>query len=203
MIQYVLSLFECKIVNFLDDFGGADTPARAAESYSTVSRVLASMGVEQNIKKSCPPSAVMVFLGVLLDSEAMELRITEERLQEIRQLLPEWLLLKSATRRQLQSLVGKLQFVSKCVRPSRVFTARIIAKLRGLKHNNHKVRLTSEFRKDIKWWLSFVSVYNGVSMIKTSEWSSVDVVFSSDACLTGLEQCVYRNTSTRSFRSLF
>ena len=185
MIKYVLSLFDCKIVNFLDDFGGADSPTKATQSYNTVATVLTSMGVEQNVKKSCPPSTVMVFLGVLLDSVAMELRITEERLQEIRQLLPEWLHFKSATRRQLQSLVGKLQFVSKCVRPSRVFIARILAKLRGLKHNNHKVRLNSEFRKDIRWWLSFVSVYNGVSMIKTSEWSSVDVVFSADACLTG------------------
>ena len=53
----------------------------------------------------------MVFLGSLLDSEIMEMRVTDERMFEIRYILPDWLSKKFTTRRQLQSLLGKLQFV--------------------------------------------------------------------------------------------
>ena len=41
------------------------------------------------------------------------------------------------------------------------------------------------FKKDIQWWISFMHVYNGVSMIKTCDWSKVDQVFMTDSCLTG------------------
>ena len=50
----------------------------------------------------------MVFLGTLLDSEKMEMRVTDERIFEIRSILPNWLYKKSATRRQLQSLFRKV-----------------------------------------------------------------------------------------------
>ena len=47
---------------------------------------------------------------------------------------------------------------------------------------------SAEFRgqeRDIQWWQKFVTVYNGVTVISDSPWSSVDEVFSTDACLTG------------------
>lgn len=34
-------------------------------------------------------------------------------------------------------------------------------------------------------WLRFIHVYNGVSIIPTSAWSSPDAVFATDACLSG------------------
>ena len=100
-------------------------------------------------------------------------------------LLSHWLTKKSATKSQLQSLVGKLSSVSKCVRQSRLFLARILAMLRTVKRNHHHVKLSKEFFQDIHWWLRFIHVYNGVSIIPTSAWSSPDAVFATDACLSG------------------
>ena len=36
------------------------------------------------------------------------------------------------------------------------------------------------------WWLHFIEEYNGISMIKTCQWSEPDVFFSTDACLVGV-----------------
>ena len=118
----------------------------------------------------------MVFLGTMLGSDKMEIRITDDRMIEIRSILPKWLQRKSASKRELQSLIGKLQFVGKCVKPSRIFISRILVLLRGLKHSRYKVRLNTEFRKDIQWWINFLHVYNGVLMIKTWDWSKVDKI---------------------------
>lgn len=79
---------------------------------------------------------------------------------------------RATPKSSLQSLVGKLVFVSKCVRQSRVFIARIL-------------NLNSEFRKGIQWWCRFLRVYNGVSMITANNCSSRGEVFTTDACLTG------------------
>ncbi|XP_052778852.1 uncharacterized protein LOC128216331 [Mya arenaria] len=192
MICYIVSLQNVLCVNYLDDFGGADVPSRAHHSFRALSDTLHRVGVQENVKKASEPSPIMVFLGVLLDSDRLELRITPERLEEIRSLLSRWMKKRSASKRDLQSLLGKLQFIGKCVKPSRVFISRILVLLRGLKNNDQKVKLGNEFRKDIKWWISFVHIYNGVSMMKTSQWSTVDQVFSSDACLSGcgaINQC--------------
>ena len=48
-----------------------------------------------------------------------------------------------------------------------------------------KFRCESAVRKDIRWWMQFINVYNGVSLIPTQLRSAPDSIFSSDACLTG------------------
>ena len=185
MIRYILKQRDVDIVNYIDDLGGADTPEKASLSYQVLKQTLKEIGVVENEKKACAPSTQMVFLGTLLDSEKMEIRITDDRMLDIRSILPKLLQRKSASKRELQSLIGKLQFVGKCVKPSRIFISRILVLLRGLKHSRYKVRLNTEFRKDIQWWINFMHVYNGVSMIKTCDWSKVDQIFTTDACLTG------------------
>ena len=91
----------------------------------------------------------------------------------LEQLLEQWIHKRTATKAALQSLVGKLIFISKCVRQSRIFIARILILLRKVLFNHHHVNLTAEFRKDIAWWRRFLRAYNGVSMISTAQWSSL------------------------------
>ena len=79
----------------------------------------------------------------------------------------------------------KMKIISKCVRQSRIFIARILILLRKVLFNHHHINLTAEFRKDIAWWRRFLRAYNGVSIISTAQWSSPGEVFTTDACLTG------------------
>ena len=126
----------------------------------------------------------MVYLGVELDTNVLTLSVSRERLAEIECLLAHWLTKKTTTKSALQSLIGKLVFVSKCVRQSRVFISRILRVLRKLKFNHHHVNLNAEFRKDIRWWCRFLWCYNGVSMMNTSS-STLGEILTTDACLTG------------------
>ena len=111
--------------------------------------------------------------------------MSSERLCEIEQLLEQWFTKRTTTKSALQSLVGKLVFVSKCVRQSRVFIARILALIGKLRHNHHHAHLTAEFQKDLVWWRRFLRKYNGVTMINIAKWTSPDEVFSTDACHVG------------------
>ena len=53
---------------------------------------------------------------------------------------------RTTAKSSLQSLVGVLVFVSKCVRQRRVFVARMFRFLRPVKLNHHHINLNSEFR---------------------------------------------------------
>ena len=55
-----------------------------------------------------PISQCLTFLGVEIDSQSMELRLPERKLTELQQLVRNWQGRKSCTRRDLESLVGKL-----------------------------------------------------------------------------------------------
>lgn len=170
---------------YLDDFIGVESVDCAQASFVALGELLRELGLHEKVSKAVPPSTKVIVLGVLFDTITMTLNVTQERLDEILQILPLWLNKYKATRVEIQRLLGKLSYVSKCVRQSRVFLNRLFAALRKVQRAHHRVDLTAGFRKDIMWWMTFVKTYNGVSMIPASVYSPPDQVLSTDACLTG------------------
>ncbi|XP_077977557.1 uncharacterized protein LOC144433121 [Glandiceps talaboti] len=111
--------------------------------------------------------------------------VTKERLENTLTELHTWQGKRTASKRQLQSIIGKLMFIAACVRPGRLFVSRMLKLLKKLKRNHHKTRLTGGFKKDIMWWLEYLPLYNGISMIPAVDWSAPGSIFHSDACLSG------------------
>ena len=62
----------------------------------------------------------------MFDSETLTLSVTPERLHEIKMLVQEGLQYENATLKQLQSLIGKLNFIAHCVKPARIFMSRLL-----------------------------------------------------------------------------
>ena len=116
-------------------------PRTANTDFQALGELLASLRLQESSEISCSPSPVMICLDVQLDTNNFTLCVRSERLCEIEQLLEQWLTKRTATKTALQSLVGKLVFVSKCVRQSRVFIVRILTLLDKLRHNHHHANL--------------------------------------------------------------
>ena len=135
------------ILDYLDDFIGASPSTLATSHFHELGELLHHLGLEEAAAKSCPPSPVMTCLGVELNTLDFTLSVDSDRLAETESLLHTWLHKRTTTKSSLQSLVGKLVFVSKCVRQSRVFTARILRLLRKFTFNHHHINLNSEFRR--------------------------------------------------------
>ena len=51
------------VVNYLDDFAGADKPESALQSFQELGRLLISCGIEESAEKACPPRTKMIFIG--------------------------------------------------------------------------------------------------------------------------------------------
>jgi hypothetical protein len=114
----------------------------------------------------------------------MTMEVTQERLKEIKFLIKSWLDRDLASLKAIQILLGKLNFVGACVRSSRVFVNRILNWLQECyaEGSNQNFLIPLE---ELHWWNDFLPIYNGISLIDYGEWSEMDSVFSSDACLTG------------------
>ena len=174
-----------KIINYLDDFAGVASPAEADLAFSSLSALFEELGVKEAKEKSCAPSTSMVFIGVKFDTVDMSLEVTPERLEQLQDEVCKWLGWKRARKKDLQSLIGKLQFAAKCVRSGRVFISRMLELLRNTKDGEYFC-ISSEFKKDLLWWQKFASQFNGVIMMGDVRWSQPDEVIATDASLSGL-----------------
>ena len=156
------------VVNYVDDLGGVEkTLARAIAAFKKLGWLLHDLGLVESVEKAEPPATQITYLGVEFDSQAMEMRVPAAKLQEIKSEITLWLRRTTITKKELQSLLGKLFWISKVVKHSRVFLGRLLDQLRTMsgKPDNKKVKLLDETKKDIIWWDRFVEHYNGVEVI--------------------------------------
>ncbi|KAK2548904.1 hypothetical protein P5673_030846 [Acropora cervicornis] len=117
---------------YLDDFYGADSPARASTAFTSLRQLLQELGLQTSPDKDSPPSTKLVCLGINVNSEEMSLSVPTFRVQELLQELSLWSQRSHYTKKQLQSLLGKLSFVTACVKPGRIFMARSLQGLQWL-----------------------------------------------------------------------
>lgn len=158
---------------------------QADKAYCELGKILVSCGIEESVEKACPPNTEMVFIGVLFNTVDMTLSVTPERVKEIQELIVAWLQKSTATLAEVQSLIGKLSFISSCVHSSRIFMCRLINWLRLIHGERSAQPIPKYVFDDLVWWNVFLPSYNGISMMLTEEWSAPDDIFSCDACPSG------------------
>lgn len=124
--------------------------------------------------KVTPPAKVIQFLGIEINTLNSSLRISDERMLEVRALLDTWVGRITCSKRQLLKLIGKLAFVARVVRKGRAFLGRLIALSKKLRYLHFRTRLNSEARKDISWWIESLNSNNGVCLY-ARDWSGVSV----------------------------
>ena len=105
-------------------------------------------------------------------------------MQDIMKEIGGWLTKTSAKRREVESLIGKLQFLAKCIKAGRIFLSRLIQWIRGMQRNK-EYTIPLEARKDIAWWGRCAQQFNGISLIWLHKEPAVDTILATDACLTG------------------
>ena len=94
---------------------------------------------------------VLDFLGIVFDTERMEARLPKDKLDRIQTAIQEWLNKRSATKREILSLVGVLQHAAKVVRPGRTFVSCMYAVAAKVQELDYFTRLNKEFQSDLHW----------------------------------------------------
>lgn len=153
---------------------------KAVEDFNATRDLISSLGLPEAVEKAQPPAKAVQWLGVLIDAESMTISIPQSKIDEIITKVSSHVSKKSMTKKQLQSVIGSLVHVAKCVAPGRLFVSRLLDALRGMKKY---ININSDMRKDMRWFIEFASQWNGVGVIPNTSFTKVITV---DACLTGL-----------------
>ena len=185
-VMFIHSKFGYHGTSYLDDLIGVSEPCLASGAYENLGGILRELGLVENIPKACPPAVNQNVLGVVVNTVTMTISVTEERLSEINCLLDKWKNKNTCNKKELRSIVGKLAYVSKCVRQSRIFLNRLLEVLRSVAwKSTTRIKLSTDFQKEIQWWSMFMESFNGVAFIPSPIWSEPDVSVATDSCLDG------------------
>ena len=184
-IEWIL-LNNCSIsfaCHILDDFLIIEPPAPTIPYESPCQASLSSMiltfknlNIPISAAKTEGPCQIIQFMGIILDSQKMEARLPEDKIERIRTALRTFQSKRSTTLQELQSLIGTLNFACKVIPPGRPFLQRIIELTRGVKKPHHHIKLTTGFYKDIQMWAVFIEQWNGVGLFLSSLWDTSDTL---------------------------
>ena len=171
------------IVCYLDDFLViSDSYQKCQETLEYLMKILRHLGFAINYSKLEGPSRVLNFLGIQLDVDHQVLRLPPQKLQqflsEVRQIYHS----SSASKKQLQSLVGKLSWACQVIHGGRPHLRRLLDSIHKLNGPRHRTRITADMKLDLAWWIAFAKIFNGsVPMLDHRNHLSVSI----DACSSG------------------
>ena len=170
-------------MHYLDDFLvlGPAGSEECGEAVSTSMQLCQSLGVPIAPHKTEGPSTTLSFLGILIDTEDMVLRLPSDKLARLRAAISEWKGRRSCHKQQLLSLIGQLQHACRVVRAGRTFLRRMIDLSTVVKKLHHQIRLNRAFQSDLLWWDTFLEVWNGVSVFASLLQGPPAGVLTSDA----------------------
>lgn len=156
------------------------------QAMNTLISLLRKLGLPVNWQKMVDPTQCITYLGVEVDSTRMELRLPADKLSKIRNHLDKACSKRRLSKRQLQSLIGLLNFGAALVYGGRVFLRRLIDATMKLNKKSDRILIKGELLQDIVWWQHFMAVFNGRSLL-LSERSVASII--TDACSEGAGAC--------------
>ena len=163
------------IVAYLDDFLIiAPSLDECQAALDILLRLLRKLGFQINWQVVDPTRS--------LDTIGMTMCIPYSKLMQIKEELALFSTRRRAIKRQLQSLIGLLNWAASVVFGGRVFLHRLMDVLRTLNGKKDRVRLSAEILKDIHWWITYINNFNGKSVVLDNK--PITCVYT-DACNTG------------------
>ena len=142
---------------------GSPNTDEAAQAKEIGLRVLEHLGVPVAAHKMEGPASLITFLGILVDTEAFELRLPAEKIGRLQALLDSWVAKKACTGKELESLLGHLSHAASVIRPGRTFLRQLFDLLHWVRLPRHFVRLTAGAKADLAWWWCFMQNWGGTS----------------------------------------
>ena len=114
----------------------------------------------------------------------MTISIAPGRVLEIQQKIETWHDKTYMSQKQLESLIGKLQFASQVIRAGWVFLARLLDELRGSLKRGH-FPVPNHIFQDLKWWDTIMPILNGTKLIYLNVFFEPGALINADTTLVG------------------
>jgi hypothetical protein len=160
------------LLHYLDDFILITNKERGHREYETVLSTFKKLGVELAVEKLSTPCSSLEFLGIIIDTVSMTLRLPEDKLTYYRSIINRWIMKPSGSLKELQSLIGTLVYSARIIQHGNTFYHHLIHQVReatkGMKagkFSHRQVRLNNEAIQELQWWKYFIIEWNGSNII--------------------------------------
>ena len=165
------------VVHILDDFLFIEkTQTLCERALRKFLEFCLEVGIPIVFEKTFQPNKVMDFVGITLNSDQMEARLPLDKIAKCHSLIDGFLNRKSCKKREMESLIGYLNFTCSVVLPGRAFLRRLISSIIGVKEPYHFVKISAEMKSDLEMWKTFVESFNGKSMFLQNSSLTSDVL---------------------------
>lgn len=152
-------------LHLLDDFLVIDHPLHEADrSMAILTMLFNKLRLPIAPHKTVGPAHALEYLGIILDTVAMEARLPDNKLVRLRGMVNAFLDKNSCTQRQLFQLLGHLNFAARVIVPGRTFMSRLFRAAYKVKQLHHKVFLDEYCKEDLAMWAHFLREWNGISL---------------------------------------
>ena len=128
------------------------------------------LGIPMAPDKTVGPSTVLSFAGKGPNTLNFEARLPRDKVMRCASLLSDYLKRKKVILRELQSLIGFLNFACSVVLPGHAFLRRLIDLTIGIARPQQFITLTQADKSDKGTWLAFLSNFNGSSFFLNQNW---------------------------------
>ena len=149
-IRFIMKSQGYDVINYIDVIGFG-TISTAKPSFEALKSLLQKLGLDISIKKLVSPTTKVTCLGVDVDTVDFTVSIPDQKFTEIIQICNSWTKKPQCTKKELQSLLGALMYVSKCVKSARFFLNRMLDTLRN-HFSKEKIILDINFYRDLNWF---------------------------------------------------
>ncbi len=154
------------VIVYIDDFCIiCNTLAECVAAQNALISLLIHLGFAISWSKLQAPTQTARFLGIWLDTVALEASLPPEKLTKLHSMVVSFSQRSRLSKRELQSLCGFLNFASKVVRGARTFTRRLIDSCNSLKLPHHSIRVSQPMKADFNWWIQFSLYFNGRAIL--------------------------------------
>ena len=126
----------------------------------SVKQVSKELGMPVSPEKAVGPAQVIKFLGLTIDTTLMVIRVPEDKRMDILKILQKMLHERKATSLDLQSLAGKLNFLSKAVPAGKPFIQSVYQAFAGISQHRH-IDMKGDLLADLRMWKTFLLQFRG------------------------------------------
>ena len=152
------------LMSLLMFMGTQNTFQECLEGYTTLIQLLRSLGFWISWSKVCDPTTKVTFLGITIDTESGTLSLENDKVHELCGLIRDFQVKKRASKRQLESLAGKLAWAAHVIPWGRTHLRPVFDLISVLKQPSHKTRLSS-LADCLGWWLTWLRLGNNTKLI--------------------------------------
>ena len=187
-IEWIL-LNQCQVsfvCHILDDFliiapalSSPPLNLLCQQSLNSMLLTFRNLGIPTAPHKTEGPSTTLEFMGIILDTVRMEARLPADKVERIQASLALFQTKRTCTLKELQSLIGTLNFACKVIPPGRPFLQRMIELTRKgrpflqrmieltrkVAKPHHHIKLSKGFFKDLTMWQQFIHTWNGAGFL--------------------------------------